>query len=360
MLFDSFSLRGLTIRNRVWMPPMCQYAVTARDGVPNDWHFVHYGARAAQGFGLMVIEATAVRPQGRITVQDLGLWDDSQVDGFARITGFCHQFGTAVAVQLAHSGRKGSTWPDQPTPSIGVQSVEDGGFTPVGPTGTAFPGLATPHELTLEEIAAIPAAFAAAARRALAAGIDVAEVHAAHGYLLHQFYSPLSNTRTDAYGGDFLGRTRLTREVVQAVREVWPESKPVFVRVSATDWTDDGWNIEDTVQLSIMLKELGADLIDVSTGGNVTTPIPIGPGYQVEFAERVRREAQIPTTAVGLITEPSQAEQILRSGQADAVMIGREALRNPGWPEQAAAELGANSPMAGPYRRGALPRKEGR
>ena len=357
MLFDPITLRGLTVRNRVWLPPMCQYTVTSRDGIVDDWHFVHYGARAAQGFGLMVIEATGVVPEGRITVQDLGLWDDSQIDGFAKITDFAHQYGTSVAIQLAHSGRKGSTWPDQPTPSAGVQSIADGGFTPVGPTDTPFPDLAVPHALTTDEVAAIPAAFAAAARRADQAGIDVVEIHAAHGYLLHQFYSPLSNTRTDIYGGDFDGRTRLTREVVQAVRNVWPDSKPLFVRVSATEWVDDGWSPDDTVRLSVILKSMGVDLIDVSTGGNLTTDIPIGPGYQVEFAEKVRREAGIPTTAVGLITDPDQAEQILRSGQADAVEIGREALRNPGWPEQAAAALGEPSPMAGPYRRGALRRR---
>jgi len=336
---------------------MCQYSVTAHDGIANDWHLVHYGARAAAGFGLMVIEATGVAPEGRITVNDLGLWDDSQIDGFARVTGFAHQYGAAVAVQLGHSGRKGSTWPDQPTASAGVQSVEDGGFIPVGPTDVAFPDLATPHALTAAEVAQIPVAFAEAALRADAAGIDVVEIHAAHGYLLHQFYSPLSNTRTDIYGGDFNGRTRLVREVVQAVRKVWPESKPLFVRVSATEWVDDGWSPDDTVHLSVILKGMGVDLMDVSTGGNLVASIPLGPGYQVQFAEKVRREAQIPTTAVGLITEPNQAEQILRSGQADAVMIGREALRNPGWPEQAAAALGAPSPMAGPYRRGALARR---
>ncbi|MCL2736321.1 MAG: NADH:flavin oxidoreductase/NADH oxidase [Propionibacteriaceae bacterium] len=357
MLFDPLTLRGLTIRNRVWMPPMCQYTVTARDGVPTDWHLVHYGARAASGFGLMVIEATAVKPEGRISVQDLGLWDDSQIDGFARIARFAHDHGAAVAVQLAHAGRKGSTWPDQPTASAGLQSIDEGGFEPVGPTDAPFPGLATPRALSADEVAAIPDAFAAAAARADAAGLDVVEIHAAHGYLLHQFYSPVSNTRTDQYGGDFDGRTRLTREVVERVRQVWPQSKPLFVRLSATDWVDDGWGTEDTVRLSRILKALGADLIDVSTGGNLLATIPIGPGYQVSFAEQVRHQAGIPTTAVGLITEPFQAEQILRSGQADAVMIGREALRNPGWPEQAAAALNSPSPLAGPYRRGALPRR---
>jgi len=357
MLFDPLTIRDLTVRNRVWLPPMCQYVVVDRDGMPTDWHFVHYGARAALGFGLMVVEATGVAPQGRITVQDLGLWDDRQIDGFRRITDFSHQYGTAVAVQLAHAGRKGSTWPDQPVASAGVQPVDQGGFIPVGPTGVPFPDLAVPHALTTDEVAAIPAAFADAARRADAAGIDVVEIHAAHGYLLHQFYSPLTNTRDDIYGGSFDGRTRLVREVVEAVRKVWPESKPVFVRVSATDWADGGWTIDDTVSLARTLAPLGVDLIDVSTGGNVMAKIPLGPGYQVEFAQRVRSEAGIATSAVGLITEPGQAEQILRSGQADAVMIGRAALRDPGWPERAAAELGAPSPMAGPYRRGALPRR---
>ncbi len=356
MLFDPLVIRSLTIRNRVWMPPMCQYLVSAHDGVPTDWHLVHYGSRAAQGFGLMVIEATGVEPEGRITVNDLGLWDDAQVPQFRRIVDFCHQQGSAVAVQLAHSGRKGSTWPDLSGFPEGPQALDQGGFQPVGPTDQAFPGLNSPHALSTDEAAAIPAKFAEAARRADQAGIDVVEIHAAHGYLLHQFYSPLSNSRTDRYGGDFDGRTLLTRQVVNAVRAVWPESKPLFVRLSATEWVDDGWSVDDTVRLSGQLKELGVDLIDVSTGGNLVTKIPTGPGYQVEFAEQVRREAAIPTSAVGQITSPAQAEQILRSGQADAVMIGREALRNPGWPEQAAQALGQDSPMASSYRRGALPR----
>jgi len=356
MLFDPLTIRGLTIRNRVWLPPMCQYSVDAHDGIPTDWHLVHYGARAAGGFGLMVMEATGVVPEGRISVADLGLWDDAQIDGFARVARFSHTYGAAVGVQLAHAGRKGSTWPDQPTASAGSQLPDDGGFITVGPTDEAFPKLAAPRALTTAEVAAVPWAFADAARRADAAGLDFVEVHAAHGYLLHQFYSPISNTRTDAYGGGFDGRTRLVRETVEAVRRVWPESKPVFVRLSATEWTDDGWSPDDTVRLALALKELGADLIDVSSGGNVLTRIPLGPGYQVGLAERVRREAGIPTTAVGLITEPLQAEQVLRTGQADAVMIGRAGLNNPGWPERAAAALGVATPMAGPYRRGVLPR----
>jgi 2,4-dienoyl-CoA reductase-like NADH-dependent reductase (Old Yellow Enzyme family) len=335
---------------------MCQYTVTNDDGVPTAWHQVHYGSRAVQGYGLAVIEATGVVPEGRITVADLGLWNDAQTEAFRSIVDFCHSQGSAVGIQLAHAGRKGSTWPDRPGAPSGFQPLDQGGYSPVGPTNQPFPGLAVPQQLTIEQIRAVPAAFAAAARRADAAGIDVAEVHAAHGYLLHEFYSPLSNTRHDEYGGDFAGRTRLVREVVSAVRAVWPESKPLFVRVSATDWVDQGWNGDDTVQLAIDLKGLGVDLIDVSTGGNLVTDIPVGPGYQVRFAERVRREAEIATSAVGMITKPEQAEQILRTGQADAVMLGREALRNPGWPEQAAFALGAPSPLAGPYRRARLSR----
>ncbi len=353
MLFDPMTIRGVTVRNRVWLPPMCQYAVTARDGVPSDWHLVHYGARAAQGFGLLIVEATAVSPEGRITVQDLGLWEDAQVPGWQPMVDFAHQCGATVAVQLAHAGRKGSVWPDQPGLPEGVQSVDQGGYIPVGPTTQAFPGLATPAALTTAQVAAVPAAFAGAARRADAIGIDVIEIHAAHGYLLHQFASPLTNTRDDAYGGDFDARTRLTREVVAAVRQVWPDSKPLFIRVSATDWVDDGWSVEDTIRLAQVCRDLGVDLVDVSTGGNLATPIPVGPGYQVGFAQRVRQEAGLPTAAVGLITDPYQAEQILRSGQADAVLIGREALRNPGWPEQAAAVLGVDTPMAPSYRRAA-------
>ena len=356
MLFDSLVLRDTTIRNRVWLPPMAQYTVANRDGVPNDWHLVHYGARAAQGFGLLVIEATGVVPEGRITVGDLGLWDDTQIESFARVTTFCQQYGAVVAVQLGHAGRKGSTWPDAPGNPSGVMSLDQGGFTPVAPSAIAFPGLREPHGLTTQEVTQIPEDFAQAARRADQAGIDVVEIHAAHGYLLHQFYSPLSNYRDDAYGGDFNGRTRLVREVVEEVRKVWPESKPLFIRLSATEWVDDGWSLEDTIHLSILLKDLGVDLIDVSSGGNIMTPIPSAPGYQVDFAHAVRTEAGIPTSAVGQITDPLHAESILDSGQADAIMIGREALRNPGWPEQAAAVLGVTTPMAAPLRRGALPR----
>jgi 2,4-dienoyl-CoA reductase-like NADH-dependent reductase (Old Yellow Enzyme family) len=356
MLFTPLTVRGRTIRNRVWLPPMCQYQVAAGDGRPTDWHLAHYGARAAGGFGLLIVEATAVVPEGRITSGDLGLWDDNQVEGFDRLADFCHRLDTTVAVQLAHAGRKGSVWPDLPGADEGYQTIAAGGFQPVGPTGVGFPGLAHPRGLSTDEVAAVPAHFAAAAQRADAAGLDVIEIHAAHGYLLTQFLSPLTNLRTDRYGGSFHNRSRLLREVVTAVRAVWPEDKPLFVRLSATEWTDDGWSLEDTIGLVEALGPLGVDLIDVSSGGNIVTPIPSAPGYQVHLAAEVRRATGLLTAAVGLITEPFQAEQILQSRQADAVLIGRAALREPAWPERAAAVLGQPTPLAPSHRRGAIPR----
>jgi 2,4-dienoyl-CoA reductase-like NADH-dependent reductase (Old Yellow Enzyme family) len=356
MLFDPITLRSVTFRNRVWLPPMCTYQVEAHDGRATYWHLVHYGARATAGFGLLIVEATAVVPEGRITMNDLGLWDDTQSEGFARIADFCHDYGARVGVQLGHSGRKGSTWPDIASYPDGLQPVDQGGWTPVGPTAEPFPHLGQPHALTTDEAAAIPGWFAAAARRADAAGLDVIELHGAHGYLMTQFLSPLTNHRGDQYGGSFENRIRLLRETVEAVRQVWPEHKPLLLRLSATEWTEGGWTVEDTVALARRVGPLGVDLIDVSSGGNVLAKIPTGPGYQVHLAEAVRRGSGLPTAAVGLITEPAQAEQILRSGQADAVLIGRAALREPGWPERAALALGLPSPMAESYARGALKR----
>ncbi|MDR1449713.1 MAG: NADH:flavin oxidoreductase/NADH oxidase [Propionibacteriaceae bacterium] len=356
MLFTPLTIRGRVIRNRVWLPPMCQYQVEAGDGRPTDWHLAHYGARAAGGFGLLIMEATAVAPDGRITVGDLGLWEDGQVAGFARIADLVHRCDALLGVQLAHSGRKGSTWRDLPGFPQGVQPVADGGFQPVGPTNSAFPGLGNPRGLTTEEAAALPARFADAAQRADAAGLDVVEIHAAHGYLLHEFLSPLTNTRTDCYGGSFENRSRLLREVVEQVRWVWPEQKPLFVRVSATEWVDGGWSVEDTAALAVELGPLGVDLVDVSSGGNVIAPIPSAPGYQAPLAAEVRRVSGLLTAAVGQIDEPGLAEQILLSGQADAILVGRAGLREPGWPERAAAALGEPSPLAPSYRRGALPR----
>ncbi|MDR1212698.1 MAG: NADH:flavin oxidoreductase/NADH oxidase [Propionibacteriaceae bacterium] len=353
MLFDPLKIRGLEIRNRVWLPPMCQYQVEGADGRATDWHLVHYGARAAGGFGLIVVEATAVAPAGRITVGDLGLWQDDQVAGLARLVDFSHRQGAAMAVQLAHAGRKGSTWRDLPHFPKGSQPLDQGGYATWGPTAEAFPGLAAPAAMGPEQVAAIPDQFAEAARRADRAGFDVIELHAAHGYLLHQFLSPLSNQRTDQWGGGFEGRTRLTRQVVEAVRRVWPEDKPLFVRLSATEWTEDGWSLDDTCALVDQLGGLGVDLIDVSSGGNIITRIPSAPGYQVALAAEVKRVTGLPTAAVGLITEPAQAEQIVQSGQADAVLIGRAGLREPAWPERAADFLGVDTPLAPSYHRGA-------
>jgi 2,4-dienoyl-CoA reductase-like NADH-dependent reductase (Old Yellow Enzyme family) len=337
-LFDPLHLRGLTLANRIFLSPMCMYMCEARDGVPTDWHLVHYGARAAGGFGLLIVEATAVVPQGRISPEDCGLWNDEQADAWARIVDFCHAQGAAMGVQLAHAGRKASTHRDHPGPSGAVPAAE-GGWPTVAPSAVAFPGLPEPAELTEEGIAEVVAAFAAAAARADRAGFDVVELHAAHGYLLFEFLSPFSNLRTDGYGGGFEGRTRLLVEVVDAVRAVWPEHKPLFVRISATEWTEGGWTPEESTRLAALLAGHGVDLVDVSSGGNVLARIPADPGYQVPLARTVR-QAGVPTAAVGRITEPAQAQAILDSGSADAVLRGRVALREPSWPQRAASELG--------------------
>lgn len=354
-LFSPLTLRDLTIPNRIFLSPMCQYMCEARDGVPTDWHLVHLGARAAGGFGLIIAEATAVVPEGRISPEDAGLWNDTQRDAWVRIVDFCHAQGAAIGVQLAHAGRKASVYRDHPGPR-GSVPIEDGGWPTAGPSAIAFPGLAEPRELTTAELAGVVQAFADAARRADQAGFDVIDLHAAHGYLLFEFLSPFSNQRTDEYGGDFAGRTRLLLEVVDAVRAVWPSGKPLFVRLSATEWLDGGWTVEESTELARLLGEHGVDLVDVSSAGNVLAKIPNEPGYQVPLAAAVRTSG-VPVTAVGRITEPAQAQAILDDGQADAVMLGRVALREPAWPQRAAAELGdptqAHYPNA--YLRGCWP-----
>lgn len=353
-LFEPLTLRGTTFANRIWLTPMCQYS--AADGVPGDWHLVHLGGFAAGGFGLVMSEATAVVPVGRITPQDTGLWNDIQAAGWRRITDAIHACGTLAGVQLAHAGRKASTFRPW-SPVTGSISPDDGGWTTLAPSALAFPGYAVPVELTPTQIAQIPRDFAAAATRALAAGFDVVEIHAAHGYLLHQFLSPLSNLRTDSYGGALENRSRLLIEVVDAVRAVWPAERPLFVRVSATDWTDGGLTLEETVAVARKLSAHGVDLVDVSTAGNVPAQVPIGPGYQVPAARAVRAGAQVPVSAVGLITTAEQAEQILVDGAADAVLVGRVALREPRWPLRVAHELGVPVAEAGwqpQYLRGAL------
>ena len=337
LLFTPLTLRGTTVRNRIWLAPMCQYS--AVDGIPSDWHLVHLGARASGGFGLVLAEATAVVPEGRITPQDTGIWNDDQVRGWSGVVDFVHERGALAGIQLAHAGRKASTWRPW-ADHQGTVPVADGGWRTVAPSGLPFEGYAAPDELTTGQIGDVVQAFADAAVRSHAAGFDVAEVHAAHGYLLHQFLSPLSNRRTDAYGGSLENRARLLREVVDAVRGVWPGDKPVFVRLSATDWVDGGLTTKDVVLVSADLAGRGVDLIDVSSGGNVIAPVPVGPGYQVPLARAVREGAGVPVSAVGLITTATQAEQTLVDGAADAVMLARAALRDPMWPLRAAHELG--------------------
>ena len=338
-LLDPLAIRDLTFANRIFVSPMCQYSST--DGYASDWHFVHLGSRAVGGAGLVFTEATAVVPEGRISPQDLGIWMDEHIEPLARIARFIHEQGSVAGMQLAHAGRKASTY--APRAGHGTVPESKGGWSNVvAPTALAFTdGYPMPRALAIDGIQNVVSAFAAAARRACEAGFRVIEIHAAHGYLIHEFLSPLSNQRTDAYGGSFENRTRILCEIIAAVRDSWPERAPLFVRISATDWIDGGWDIRQSVELARRLKELGADLIDCSSGGNVShAKIPVGPGYQTQFAEQIRREANVLTGAVGMITSPTQAEHILVTGQADAVIIARELLRDPYWALRAARELG--------------------
>ncbi|GAA2225363.1 NADH:flavin oxidoreductase/NADH oxidase [Streptomyces nogalater] len=361
-LFEPLVLRSLRIPNRVWMAPMCQYSapVAGEDtGVPGDWHFAHLAARAVGGAGLILTEGTAVSADGRITPADLGLWNDRQQSAFRRITRFLRAHGAVPAIQLSHAGRKASTAP--PWDGGGPLPPERGGWHPVGPSPLPYgAGHPSPDALTERGIARVVDDFAQAARRALAAGFEVAEVHGAHGYLIHEFLSPRTNHRRDRYGGSFDNRVRFALEVVDAVRSVWPEDLPVFFRVSATDWLDHArtdtagsWTLEDTVRLSARLVDHGVDLVDVSSGGIAAgVRKPVAPGYQVPFAAAVRHGSGVPAAAVGLITEPRQAERIVATGRADAVLLGRELLRDPYWPRRAAGELGVPSGGPRPYARG--------
>ncbi|GEM47563.1 oxidoreductase [Deinococcus cellulosilyticus NBRC 106333 = KACC 11606] len=349
-LFTPITFQGVTLRNRIVVSPMCQYS--SENGYPTDWHLVHLGSFARGGAGLVILEATAVTPEGRISPQDMGIWEDGQAEALGKIVHFIKGQGSVAGIQLAHAGRKASTrvpW-DQ---SREVLTPAEGGWEVVGPSAIPFTeGWLVPHALTFEEIQTLKEHWVAAALRAVKAGFEVLEIHAAHGYLLHEFLSPLSNHRTDEYGGSLENRSRLLLEITRSIKAAIPASLSLWVRISATDWTEGGWSIEESVELSKALKEAGVDLIDVSTGGNVPrAQIPVGPGYQVRFAERIKQKAGIATGAVGLITEPHQAEQIVATGQADVALLARAFLRDPHWPQAAAKVLGVKTDVPKQYGR---------
>lgn len=348
-LFTPFTQRSVTLRNRLVIAPMCEYSAT--DGLPNDWHFVHLGSRAVGGAGLLITEATAISPEGRISAGDVGIWNEAQQHAWQPIIAFLKAQGAVAGVQLAHAGRKASSM--RPWEGGGPLAADAGAWQTVAPSAIPFDQhWHVPHELDHAGIAKVIADFRAAAERALAAGFQLIELHGAHGYLLHQFLSPLSNHRTDEYGGSFENRTRLVREVITAVREVWLEHLPLWLRVSATDWSDGGWDVEQTVQLARDVKSMGVDLVDVSSGGLVPhVKIPLSPGYQVPFAARVRHDAGIATGAVGLITESTHAARIIEEGSADVVLIARESLRDPYFPRRAAQELGVTISAPEQYQR---------
>ncbi len=348
-LFRPMTLRSVTLRNRIVVSPMCQYS--ADDGFANDWHLVHLGSRAVGGAGVVVVEATAVEARGRITTGDLGIWTDQHIEPLARIARFLKSQGAVAAIQLAHAGRKAST----AVPWLGGRPILEGedAWQPVAPSAIPFAdGYAVPRELSRADIREIVSQFRSAARRSLDAGFQIVEIHAAHGYLLHEFFSPLSNQRSDEYGGSFANRVRLTLEIVEAVREVWPENLPIFLRISATDWIEGGWTAEDSVALSRLAQPLGVDLIDCSSGGNAAhAHIPVGPGYQAPFAAQIRRDTGVATAAVGMITDPQQAEGLLANGDADLVILAREFLREPYWPFKAAEALGVERIVPAQYQR---------
>lgn len=339
-LFAPIRLREIDFRNRVFVSPMCQYS--ASDGVPNDWHLVHLGSRAVGGAGLVMVEATGVTAEGRISPHDTGIWSDAQREAYAPLTRFIKDQGAVPAIQLAHAGRKASI--DRPWSGGAPIPIANGGWEPIAPSALAFSSRHNaPRAMTKSDMDAVLAAFATAAQRAATAGFEVVELHVAHGYLLHEFLSPLSNRRTDEYGGSLTNRMRLPLEVVRAVREVWPAKFPLFVRISATDWVPGGWDLRQSIELARQFKLVGVDLIDCSSGGLVPdAKVPAGPGYQVPFAQAIRSETGIATGAIGLITEAFQAEQVIATGQADVVLLARELLRDPYWPLHAAQRLGAD------------------
>ena len=352
-LFDPLSIRGITLQNRIVVSPMCQYS--SQDGFANDWHLVHLGGRATGGASLVFAEASAVTAEGRITAEDLGIWKDAHIEFLSRIVRFLKSQGTVAGMQIAHAGRKGST--QRPWEGSNKVSVADGGWVPVAPSAVAFSDTyPMPRAMTKEEIHGVVDAFGQAARRALEAGYQVLEIHAAHGYLAHEFFSPLSNFRNDEYGGSFENRTRIGREIVSAVRKVWPENLPLFIRISATDWKEGGWDLDQSVELAKQLKPLGVDLVDCSSAGlAVDQKIIAGPGFQVPFAERIRRDADILTGTVGLIETKEQVIDILAKNQADLVFMAREFLRDPYWPLRAARELKQTISWPVQYQRAAPP-----
>ncbi len=347
-LFSPFQLRRITFPNRIFVSPMCQYS--SEDGMPNEWHFVHLGSRAVGGAALVCVEASGVTPVGRITPWDAGLWSDDHSKAWGRIASFVRGQGAVPAIQLAHAGRKASC--GKPWEGGKSLTAAQGAWQTLGPSAIAFGDYAPPRAMTEKEIDSTIEDFRRSTKLALDAGFDVVEVHGAHGYLLHNFCSPLSNQRRDAWGGSLENRMRFPLAVARAVREAWPADKPVFYRVSATDWADDGWDLAQSIELCKQLKAIGVDLIDCSSGGNIATQkIELGPGYQVPFADAIRREAGIPTMAVGLISEPVQAEQILSLGQADAVCLARAMLRDPYWPRHAAKVLKVDLAWPNQYKR---------
>ncbi|MFI5182227.1 MAG: NADH:flavin oxidoreductase/NADH oxidase [Thermoanaerobaculia bacterium] len=354
-LFDPLTLRETTFRNRIGVSPMCQYS--SRDGLATDWHLVHLGSRAVGGAGLVMVEATAVEARGRISPADMGLWSDAHVPPLARIVRFVKEQGVVAGIQLAHAGRKAST--AVPWLGSGSLSEAEGGWSTIAPSAIPFSTKdRTPAEMTTGDIVAVLASFHDATIRAREAGFGLVELHAAHGYLAHSFLSPLSNRRADSWGGTFENRSRFVLEALRAIRSAWPDDRPVFVRLSCTDWVDGGWTLEDSVALARRLRQEGADLVDSSSGGLVPDAVvPVALGYQVPLSERIRKEAGIPTAAVGMITEPAQADEIVRSGRADLVLLAREELRSPYWPIRAAKELGHLDRLAVPpqYWRGIPP-----
>ena len=352
-LFDPLPIRGITLPNRIVVSPMCEYS--SQDGFANDWHLVHLGSRAVGGAGLVFTEATGVTPEGRISPEDLGIWDDAHIEFLSRIVRFLASQGTVPGMQLAHAGRKGSTY--RPWSGDGAISPKDGGWVPVAPSAVAYSDkYPMPRALSKEEIGGIVDAFARAARRALEAGFRIIEIHAAHGYLLHEFFSPLSNFRNDEYGGSFENRTRIAREIVTAIRKLMPEQLPLFIRISATDWKEGGWDVDQSIELAKQLKPLGVDLVDCSSAGlDQGQKIVAGPGFQVPFSDRIRRDAGILTGTVGLIETKEQVAEILANGKADLVFMAREFLRDPYWPLRAARELKQTVSWPEQYLRAAPP-----